>query len=101
MRTDSNFDLKKLLEENIKISKAILRSTEKTRRYMRWAQVTSILRLLIIIIPIILAILYLPPFLSNLSETFNKLYGSEQFKILEQFKSLNNEGLEGILDKVK
>lgn len=87
MRTDTSLDIKELLEENIKLSKDILRSTEKTRKYMRWMQVMSFLRVLIIVIPLVLAILYIPPFLSSLSDTFGKLYGGEQFNILEQLKN--------------
>lgn len=86
MRTDTSSDIRGLLEENIKISKQILASTEKTRKQMRWAQVWAFLRLLIILVPIILAILYIPPFLNKLSETFGKLYGGEQFNILELLK---------------
>lgn len=87
MRTDTSSDIKELLEENIKLSKEILHSSEKTRKYMRWMQVASFLRLLIFIIPLVLAILYIPPFLINLSKTFSNLYGGEQFNILEQFKN--------------
>ncbi|MFH1193726.1 MAG: hypothetical protein V1661_01895 [bacterium] len=86
MRTDTSSDIRGLLEENIKISKQILASTEKTRKQMRWTQIWSFIRLIIIIIPLVLAILYIPPFLSKLSGTFGKLYGGEQFNILELLK---------------
>ncbi len=57
MRTDITFDIRELLEENLKLSKEILRSVEKSRRYMRWAQVMSVVRVLIVVIPLILAVL--------------------------------------------
>lgn len=87
MRTDTSSDIRELLEENIKLSKDILRSTEATRKYMRRMQVMSFLRVLIIVIPIILAILYIPPFLGKLSDIFGSLYGGEQFNILNQLKN--------------
>lgn len=107
MRTDTSSDIKELLEENIKLSKDILRSTEKTRKYMRWMQVASFLRLIIFIIPLVLAILYIPPFLLKLSKTFGNLYGGEQFNILEQLKNpvgglkINIEDIKKLLNQGK
>jgi len=97
MRTDSNYDVRKLLEENIKLSKSIFRSTEKIRKHMQWMKIMSIIRILIIIIPLVLAIIYVPPLLSKLSETFGSLYGGEQFNILNQFKNLNTGGFNELL----
>lgn len=94
MRTDTTFDIRELLEENIKLSKEILRSVEKSRRYMRWTQIMSVIRILIIVIPLILAILYIPPFLSQLNQTFGDLYGSDQTNILNQLKNLNSGGFD-------
>ncbi|MBU1179798.1 hypothetical protein KJ885_02555 [Patescibacteria group bacterium] len=93
MRTDTSSDFKGLIEENIKLSKAILRSTEKTRKYLRWMRIMSILRLLLIVVPLILAVIYVPPILSKLNETFGELYGGEQFNILKQFQNLNTGGI--------
>ncbi len=101
MRTDTSLDIKELLEENIRLSKAILVSTEKTRKSMRWMKVMGILRVLIIVIPLVLAILYLPPFLSKLSDTFGNLYGGEQFNIINQLKNPSGGGVGASLDQIK
>lgn len=58
-------ETKKLLQENLKVSKAILKITEKTRRYIFWSQVASWFKLLLIIVPIILAVLYLPSLIES------------------------------------
>lgn len=94
MRTDTSLDVKELLEENIRLSKAILASAEKTRKYMRWTQAMSFLRILIIVIPLVLAILYIPPFLNKLSGTFGQLYGGEQFNIINQLKNPGAAGFD-------
>lgn len=99
MRTDTSLDIKELLEENIRLSKAVLASTEKTRKYMRWMRVMSLLRVLLIAIPLVLAILYIPPFLNQLSGVFGKLYGGEQFNIVNQLK--NPSGASTTLDQIK
>jgi len=99
MRIDTNTDLRELLKENIKLSKAILRNTDKTAKAMKWMQVMSFLRILLIIIPIILAVLYIPPFLQSLVGNFGQFYGGDQLNILDQFKNLNPTNVN--LDEVK
>jgi len=94
MRIDTTSDIRGLLEENIKLSTEILRSTERTRKYMRWAQAMAFIRVLIIVIPLILAVLYIPPFLSQLNKIFGNLYGGDQSNILNQLKNLNGGGLD-------
>jgi len=103
MRSDTSVDIKELLEENIELSKKVLISSEKTRKYMRASQIMGIVRLLIILVPVILAILYIPPFLTKFSDTFGKLYGGEQFNILEALKgqgtNMNFDDVKSFLDK--
>ncbi|MBU4421919.1 hypothetical protein L6259_03215 [Candidatus Parcubacteria bacterium] len=97
MRTDTTKDVQSLLEENIKLSKAILHSTEKTRKALQWMKIMSLLRIVIIIIPIILALIYIPPFLSQFSETFGSFYGGEQFNVLQQLQNFGGNTLNSIL----
>lgn len=105
MRTDTSLDIKELLEENIKLSKAVLASTEKTRKYMRWMRVMALIRVLLIAIPLVLAILYIPPFLGKLSAVFTGLYGGEQFNIINQLKNpasgINFEDIKKLLNSQK
>ena len=54
----------------------------------------SIIRILIIVVPIILAVLYLPSFLNKINEIFGSLYGGEQFNILKQLQGLNMGGVD-------
>ena len=61
---------------------------------MRWAQAMAFIRVLIIVIPLILAVLYIPPFLSQLNKIFGNLYGGDQSNILNQLKNLNGGGLD-------
>ena len=61
---------------------------------MRWMHVWSAVRVFIIIVPLTLAVLYIPPFLSQLNKSFGNLYGSDQSNILNQLKNLNNGGLD-------
>lgn len=89
MRLDTSSDLKSLLEENLKISKAVLVSSEKTRKVLKWMKIMSILRLLLIVVPLVLALLYLPPFLSSITKNLGGITSGEQLKILNQVQNLN------------
>lgn len=67
--------LKKLIEENLELTKEIHKMTKKVNRYMLWAQIFGFLKLLIIVIPIILAIMYLPPLLQGIFEQYKSILG--------------------------
>ena len=58
-------DFKKLLEENIAKNEEVYQISKKIKKYLVMGQILSILRLLFIVIPLILAILYLPSLLSG------------------------------------
>ncbi len=60
-----NPELKEMMEENLKYAKAIYWSVEKVRRHLFWQRVVSIIYVIIILAPLILAAIYLPPFISS------------------------------------
>lgn len=90
-------ELKKLLQQNLKISKELLGTTKKINKYLLMQRVWGFLKVLIILVPIALGILYLPPLIKNLIEPYQDLLriGSPQpdaSQILEQLsEGLNNE----------
>jgi len=49
------------LKEQNELLKALLVQGEKTRKNLLWMKILGILRLVIIVTPIVLAIIYLPP----------------------------------------
>ena len=68
--------LQALLQENLKLSKAILRSVEKTRRHIFLSQIANWLRLFLILIPIVLAAIYVPPLIKKFRESPAELFGN-------------------------
>ncbi|MDD5290187.1 MAG: hypothetical protein PHT40_03265 [Patescibacteria group bacterium] len=54
----------------------IYKSTERTRRYILWGRVISFVYFLLIAIPIILAIIYLPPMLENILAPYKEFLNS-------------------------
>ena len=69
-------DLKSLIEKNIKWSQANYQLNTKINHRITMMVVGSYLRLLLIVLPIILAIIYLPPLLSNMLVQYKGLFNA-------------------------
>jgi len=67
-------ELHKLLQENLKISKELQKMTEKINRWVVWQRVTGIIKILIIIIPIVLGVIYLPPLVKKSVQPLQDVY---------------------------
>ena len=75
-------ELKKLIKQNIKLSqsnKELLEKDhemiQKIRRYVVFSQITWGLKFIIIAVPIILGILYIPPLFRDLIDKFQEFFG--------------------------
>ncbi len=73
-------DLKKILEENLALSKEIHAISKKTESYLKWLRITDIIKILIIIIPLVAAWLYLPDLLSGLSAGYGDILPADIMK---------------------
>ena len=70
--------LKDLVEKNIKWSQVIYEQNRGIKRRLTWMLVGSYLRLLIIVVPLILAFIYLPPLIKDLFEQYSGIVGGLQ-----------------------
>lgn len=70
-----NFDLKKgdqiekierLLKENLEMNNEIKSMVKHINTYVAWQKIFAWLKLLLIVVPIILGVIYLPPLFQNL-----------------------------------
>src|SRR3989338_3065270 len=66
-------DIKKILEENLRLTKEIHGLLSQIRRTMMWQRVVSAIYLFLIIAPIIFAIIYLPPLIKPYLDQYNQL----------------------------
>ena len=64
-------NLERRFEEQNVILKDILEQSRKTGRYLLWLKILSILKILIVVAPIILAIIYLPPFIKKAVDAYH------------------------------
>lgn len=88
-------EIKKLLEQNLKLTEEIYLMMKKTKRYLAFQRLVSIFYLIIIIAPIILGIIYLPPLLKGVFDQYRGLLGV-QAGTSNPIKSLFNGGVGGI-----
>ncbi len=73
--------IKGLMRQNLEYTKKILELEEKNKRYILWLKIVNLLKLLIILIPIILALVYLPPVMKDFFEKYRELFGPGGFFI--------------------
>lgn len=83
-------DLEKLLQENLRYNRAIYEDTQKIRRYMFWRMILNVVWLIIILLPIIFALIYLPPAIGSIFSGYQSLLGESQgtFDLLNQLNQL-------------
>jgi len=67
----------------------IYENTEKTRHYILWGRIMSFIYLIIILVPLILAVIYLPPIVN------------QALKPYQELMNLSNQGNTDILETLK
>lgn len=67
-------DIKNLLLENIEYSKRNAAKIEKIEKHILISKIVNIIKLTIILIPIVLAIIYLPPLISRLISNYQDIF---------------------------
>ena len=58
-------DIKAMLAENLEMNKEILVYVKKINTYIGWQRIYGWVKFFIILIPIIIGVLYLPPFIRD------------------------------------
>jgi len=62
-----------LLQDTLKSNAEVLKAISDIKKYMRWQQIWSALRLFIIFVPIVLGFIYLPPIIQNALQNYRNL----------------------------
>jgi hypothetical protein len=88
--------LHELLEKNLKWSQIIYEQNRKINHKLMWSAIASWLRLLIILVPLIAALIYLPSLLKGLLDQYGKIFG-----FAEPIKTgINANTLDGMFDNL-
>ncbi|MBT4120604.1 MAG: hypothetical protein HOA57_00745 [Candidatus Magasanikbacteria bacterium] len=100
LNTSDHANLKELVEKNIKWSQVIYEQNKKIKRRMTWMVIGNYLRLALIVVPIILAVFYLPPLLKSLFGQYQSILGgvgSSSSQINELLGEASSSQLQEIL----
>jgi len=93
-------EIKKILEENLKLTREIYMMTKKIKGYITFQKVISFIYLLIIVVPIVWSIIYLPPLINSFIGQYDELLGETGISIGSLLKgggiNLNNVDLKNI-----
>ena len=84
--------IKQLNEENKSLIQELEERTKKIHNFIKWQRVLGILKLLIIVIPLVLSIIYLPAILQNFIAPYQELLGGAQ-ELNDANKSLDINAL--------
>ena len=92
-------DLEKLVKQNIEYTKEVHAMVIKIRKYIIWQQVLNIVKIVIILIPIILAIVYALPIIGQAMGQYSAVM--DQLNNVSGIGGVNsaNQLLEGLLNK--
>ena len=75
---DTIQQLKELIEKNLALTEALAVSVKKINTYIRWQWAFFVLKVIVIAVPIILGIIYLPPLLKQSLAPYQELLGTVQ-----------------------
>lgn len=70
-------EIKKILEENLKLTQEIYEMTKKIKSFITFQKVMSFVYFLLIVGPLVLGIIFLPPLLKNVFSQYSELLGGE------------------------
>lgn len=74
MDNNLNDEQTELLRRNLEIGEELLKKTEEIKSYIKWQKFFGLVNFLIIAIPIIIGIIYLPPLIKDYLNQFISLY---------------------------
>lgn len=89
-----NPSLEDLVRENLELTKEIFELTKKTRKYILFGQIMNVVKIVLIIGPIIIAIIYLPSIIKEFFGTYSELLGGGAGKTLIEGGGFVNQLLE-------
>lgn len=75
MRTEPQDELYQVVQENLEISKKTLRAAEKTQKALFWMSVSTWVRTLLWIIPLVLALIYIPRLIATFENQVRSFTG--------------------------
>ncbi|MDD5110808.1 MAG: hypothetical protein PHI63_06395 [Patescibacteria group bacterium] len=70
---ERNVELRQLLEDNLNYTKACYALLERWRRWLFWSRVWGLVKFILIVVPLVLGVVYLPPLVQQWVQQYIKL----------------------------
>jgi len=87
----TNEQMERLLKENIKKTDEIYLICKKVKRTMLVGQILGVVRILIVVVPLIFALIYLPPLLKDYWQQYQEMIGGSTGNIMDQIKEFQGK----------
>ncbi|MFA6171012.1 MAG: hypothetical protein WCW77_05160 [Patescibacteria group bacterium] len=98
----NNKQLEELMERNLQLTEEIHKMTKGIKSYINFQKVMSIIYLLIIVLPIIAGLIFLPPLLGNMIGQYQSLLGGESSNLGSDFlKAVNPSDVRNVSPQLK
>lgn len=68
-------NIKELIKKNLELTEEIYQMTKKIKRFISFQKLMSLFYFLIIVVPIVIGIIYLPPLINNFLNQYKGLLG--------------------------
>lgn len=94
-------EIKKILEQNLALTKEIYVMTKKIKSYITFQKVMSLVYIMLIVVPIVLSIIYLPPLLKGLFKQYQEILGIQPSNSDSIQNLLNNADINKLPPQVK
>ena len=89
-------DLRELVEKNLKWSQIIYEQNRKINNKLLWSAIAGWLRIFLIVVPIVLAIIYLSPIMKSAFDAYQGLLGGTTNKT--GITNINTQSLEQLMN---
>lgn len=100
--TDNQEDLRDLVKKSIKLSEKVYEQNKKISKRLKWMVWGGYFKLFLIIIPIIIGIIYLPAYFSQILEQYKDVLGINPSLTTDQLNNLTTSGqLKEIINLLK
>ena len=86
-----------MLQKNLELTQEIFEMTKKIKRHITFQKIFSLIYFLIIIVPIILSIIYLPPLLKNAFGPYMELLDTDKGDVKLDIGNVNMDELQKLL----
>lgn len=88
-------DIRELMKENLRLTKEIHSMSKYMKRFVILNQIFGVIKILLIAIPLILGIMYLPPLLNQVMSQYQTLLGiTQKTENLQNVPSLPSDVLD-------